>query len=296
MSLMKDNTKWVMFLASNGDPEDRHVSDLAFGVYCLESAGINPKDIYLYIDGQNRTMIEKLISVGSSHPYEIGTTQDFFISSKNNTYTKLVMFITGHGSIEGIDAQRPITPYTLLNCIKTTPNLTQSIVYLGQCYAGTFNYIGAGKGRKKESGNDPDVIFIGATNLHESLSSSTTESMTIGNYTWVANLFLLYVFKWLSRPIDVDGDGRLTVIDSYKYAGVSSNAMNKNIKINSFVTTLDLHERWTIAKNNYSNSPSTQTLLAFQSIHTIYITNLTVNYTHQECWILNAIPAQSIEI
>ena len=53
MGLLADKTKWVLFLASSSEPEDRHVSDLAFGIYCLENRGINPADIFIYIDGNN---------------------------------------------------------------------------------------------------------------------------------------------------------------------------------------------------------------------------------------------------
>jgi hypothetical protein len=296
VSLMKGNTNWVMFLAANGDPEDRHVFDLAFGIFCLESAGVNPNDIHIYIDGQDRVMISKLIAVATKHTYHIKTTQDFIDNRKDNSYENLIMFITGHGSIDGIDAAKPITPCALLNSIKNTPTLQHAVVYLGQCYAGIFNYIGAGRGRRKESEHDPDVIFIGATNLHESLSVSTTESLPGGNFPWIANLFLLYVFKWLSKPIDVDGDGKVTIIDSYKYAGVMSNTMNKTFKIRSFVRSLDLHAKWDAAKNTHDLHNTPQTLLAFQSIEAMYITNLTSNHIHQECWILNSIPAQFLEI
>ncbi|WP_238483045.1 hypothetical protein, partial [Rahnella perminowiae] len=291
------NTKWVLFLASDApDPEDRHVRDLLFGIHCLESSGINPADIYIYIDGQNMGMINQWISTGTNNQYNVLTVNDFFASSAQNTYENMVLFVTGHGSMNGISSPQPITPFMLLQCIKSTPNLKQAVVYLGQCYAGTFNYIGAGRGQTYHGTKGPDVIFIGATNLHESLSSSTTEALLAGNASWIANLFLLHVFKWFFNPIDVDGDGQLTIMDSYKYAGVSSNSMNKTIKIQSFVNSIGLHAQWTTAKSAHSAAPSPQTQLVLDAVQAQYVTELTINYTHQECWILNAIPAQSISI
>lgn len=57
MGLMQDATKWVLFLASPEEPEERHVLDLAFGLHCLESAGVSSENIEIYIDGDNRQNI-----------------------------------------------------------------------------------------------------------------------------------------------------------------------------------------------------------------------------------------------
>ncbi|MBM6635430.1 hypothetical protein JTF12_13940 [Leclercia adecarboxylata] len=297
MGLIQENTKWVLFLSSSEeDPEHRHILDIAYGIFSLENSGVHQSDIHIYIDGHDRETILELISTATSYNYNIKVTDDFFTDNQYNNYENMVIFVTGHGSINGIDHNPPITPYQLLNTIKSTPNLLKSIVYLGQCYAGVFNYIGAGRAHGKESQRSADVIFIGATNLHESLSTSTTESCLNGDVSWVANLFLLHVFKWISSPIDVDGDNKKTIIDSYKYAGVSSNAMNKGIKIRSFVNSMKLHSQWTIAQNTHASSPTTQNELSLKAITEQYVGELTINYTHQECWILNAIPAQFIEI
>lgn len=293
MNLIGSSTKWVLFLSASSDPEHRHIMDLAFGLQSLEAAGIDQADIHIYVDGQDRVLIHQLISTGSNNSYTVKESKDFFSDQENNTHENLVIFVTGHGSIQGIDAPQPITPYALLRSIKKTPNLSNAIAYLGQCHAGIFNYISAG--RRTGQGAEPEVILIGATNLHESLSSSTQENLINGPTSWVANLFLLNVFKWISSRVDVDGDGKLTVIDSYKYAGVASNAVNKSIKINSFVRSIELHGKYMAAKIADQANPTTLTKLALQALATQYESELGVRYTHQECWILNSIPAQSIE-
>ncbi|WP_218918491.1 hypothetical protein [Pseudomonas alkylphenolica] len=267
--------------------------DLAFGLMCIEQAGVDPKDIFIYVDGKDRVLVSQLLALGTANSYKIGSSSDFFADISGNGYENLVLFVTGHGSIEGIDAAVPITPYALLKAIKSSPELKSAIAYLGQCHAGIFNYIGAGRSGRNPS--DPDVILIGATNLHESLSSSTTEDFLGQQITWVANLFLLSVFKWLTAGVDVDGDGKLTVIDSYKYAGVTSNSVNKNIKIGSFVRSIDLHQRWKDAQSDHSTNPSPAKKLALQALEEQYVSELGVRYTHQECWILNSIPAQCVE-
>jgi hypothetical protein len=293
MSLIKGGTRWVLFLSSSAEPDHRHVSDLAFGLQCLESVGILSSDIYVYIDGKDRNLLSQLMANGSKSAITIKESKDFFSDQKNNSYASLVMFVTGHGSIKGIDAPQPITPYALLSSIKASPNLQQAAVYLGQCHAGIFNYMRVG--RDKSGGNDPEVIFIGATNLHESISSPTQEALIVGPFSWVANLFLLHVFKWIANPVDVDGDGKLTVMDSYKYAGVLSNDKNKNMKALSFVRSIDLHEKWVTARQADSANSTLQTQLALTAVQTQYESELAVRYVHQECWILNSIPAQQVE-
>lgn len=297
--LLNNNTKWVLFLASNGEPEHRFLFDLAFGVYCLESRGISSDDIFIYVDGVDRNVISNLISTGTVHPYNIRSTSDFFLDSAVNTHENLVMFITGHGSIYGIDAVDPIKPYNLLDTIKNTPVLSRAIIYLGQCYAGVFNYIGAGRRvhNAERARNNPDVILIGATNLHESLSLSTTEELLAGNnITWFANIFLLHVFKWMSNPVDIDGDTHLTIMDSYKYAGALSNSANKGFKVGTFFNSIKFHGEYIAALEVQTNSPSPQAALELKAAETKYVNELGLHLVHQECWILNSIPSQSIEL
>ncbi|WP_082754433.1 hypothetical protein [Burkholderia savannae] len=296
MSLIKGSTKWVLFLSARGEPAHRHIFDLAFGLFCLEAAGINIADIHIYIDGSNRASIDNFMKNGTKSSFAIKESKDFFADQQANKYENIVMFVTGHGGTSGIDANPPITPYKLLNCLKSSPNLNRAIVYLGQCYAGIFNYIGVGKGINAQGGSDPEVVFIGATNLHESLSSSTRESLAQGTLSWVANLFLLYVFKWICNPIDVDGDGKLTIMDSYKYAGATSGGLNKSMKAATLANSVDFQWRWVQARNAHNAAPTILTQLAMDAAFTQYASLLEILYVHQECWILNAIPAQKVEI
>ncbi|WP_176300717.1 MULTISPECIES: hypothetical protein [Burkholderia cepacia complex] len=296
MSLIGGNTKWVLFLSAKGDAEWRHIMDLAFGVLCLEKAGVSISDISIYIDGADRGSIANFIKNGTNSAFVVKESKEFFVDQAKNTHENLVMFVTGHGGPDGIDAAQPITPYGLLNSIKSSPNLQRAIVYLGQCYAGIFNYIGAGSKTNQDGVADPEVIFIGATNLHESLSSSTSEDFVSGPVSWHANLFLLFAFKWFSNPVDVDGDGRLAVIDSYKYAGVYSNAANKNGKANGLAHSVDLQSKWIAARDAHGANPSAQTQVALDAAYTQYAAHLAILYVHQECWILNAIPSQRIEL
>ena len=292
MGLVKSDTQWVLFLSTSTEPEARHILDLAFGLQCLEAAGVQPDNIRIYVDGSDRAAIEPWFSLATTNKYDIQAAGQFFLDLNVSKHENLVLFVTGHGSINGIDGRPPITPHQLISSLKQAPQLKKAVVYLGQCYAGIFNYIGAGR---RSVADGVDIILLGATSLHESISSPTQEQFVRGQSPWVANLFLLHVFKWISSPFDVDGDGRCTVIDSYKYAGVHSNTSNKSVKSAAFFECMDLHPRWATALQAYKANPSPQTFLAVQGLKTSYDANLSLHAVHQECWILNAIPAQDLE-
>ncbi|MBM1205896.1 hypothetical protein [Pseudomonas fragi] len=294
MSLIGENTKWVLFLSAKNEPEIRHINDIAYGVLCLEKAGVSISDIAIYIDGSDRASIENFLKSGTSSQINIKESKDFFTDQTNNEHENIVMFVTGHGGPLGIDADEPISPHQLLNCLKSSPNLRHAVVYLGQCYAGIFNYIGAGS-KVKNGQADPEIIFLGATNLHESLSLHTTEDFLTGPMSWLANIFLLFTFKWFSSPVDIDGDGKFTIMDSYKYAGVGSNSSNKNMKTNALINSSDLQAKFMAAKQAYDVAQTTMNEVAYKAAYTNYSTQASLLYIHQECWVLNAIPSQRME-
>ncbi|EMI4394599.1 hypothetical protein V6473_004540 [Vibrio parahaemolyticus] len=293
MTLQNTSTKWILFLSTHDQaPEDRHIYDLSFGIVCLEQAGINPDDIFIYIDGQQRADIESKVSIGTNNTYSVRTSSDFFVDLETYSHDNLVMFVTGHGGIDGIDAPAPITPYKLVDALKSSPDLKNSIVYLGQCYAGTFNYMPVSS--TKESTNC--VVLIGATGLHQSLSLPTEETFKGNNLRWAANVFLLHAFKWFSAPKDIDGDGTNTIMDSYKYAGVQSNRSQIARKEQHFVDLIGSYQQLVQAVNA-ANQPtaSLQSKIEEQAKRQNYSEACTIYNVQQECWILNSIPAQLIE-
>ncbi|RUR94743.1 hypothetical protein PB16LOC_01040 [Pectobacterium versatile] len=300
MSLIAQKTKWVLFLSSSQPKaEARHVLDLVYGLMCLESAGVKPDDISIYIDSPTQNF-DGLFSLASTNIYHSKPTDNFFSDQENNKHENLVMFITGHGNPFGIDAVTPITPEKLLSTVKCMKGLGNAVIYLGQCYAGIFNYVNAGRARRK-AGDGPEIVLIGATNLHESLSLSTTEKMLEGEIPWLANQFLLHVFKWFSAPVDIDGDGQSTIMDSYKYAGVFSNMHNKVMKNRGFIQMIDLHHEWRDLKNIAENDAGDDVTNLDNKVNCaakfeMYVNSLEIHHVHQECWVLNSYPAQQITI
>lgn len=293
MGLLADRTKWVLLLPASGVPEDRHIIDVAFGLRCLQLAGVEMANISIYVDGPNRTHIQQLVDTGGGSP-SIGVSAEFFDDLRSNDYESLVVFVTGHGGLLGIDADPIITPFKLLSALKSAPGLIRAVVCLGQCYAGIFNYIGAGSRVTRDSG--PEVVVLGATNLHSSISYSTKEMMATGEVTWVANLFLLHLFKWITGPVDVDGDGKVTIMDAYKYAGAMSNESNKSVKAVYFTRSMKLHKKCEEAAAACLADNSIANQIALDAAKKLYEDELDLRYTHQESWVLNAIPAQRIEV
>ncbi len=317
MSLLTHQTRWILWSPSKSDPEERHIYDVAFSLLCLESKGVDPKDIILIIDGGGSEFIKERIRIASRNDYTIYKTENLFeIFDNTNSYKNLVLIVTGHGSVDGILAQSFIKPYPLIHRIKTITNLKCGIVILGQCYAGIFNYINAQAvypRREKllirlirmaqykffKNNIHPNilqecpVVIIGATNLHESISISIKEEFLDSlPIQWVANTFLAMFFKWIKEPIDVDGDGRFTLMDAYKYAGSKSNDVNKqNKKDDFFKPFLELQKLSEIVL-----LPKTPDIVAeIKSLEEQINKTIYMRFVHQESWILNSIPAQSIE-
>ena len=107
---------------------------------------------------------------------------------------------------------------------------------------------------------------------------------------WIANISVFYMFEWFENPVDVDNDGNYSIMDLYKYVSYQTNRKTENIEkeqTNSFVKTkIDLELLKIRVKD-------TATMLPLLDAHA----NLAKSrylIPHQDCWILNAIPASSL--
>lgn len=138
MSLTHEKTAWLFLSGSNSKFETRHVDDIGFGISCLESRGISENDIFIFIDGP-LVDINGHLSLFSSKPYVVNNTDNFLPFFSTNSYNNVILFVTGHGSVDGVDSKTAIKPYPLISAIKNAPGIKTAIIFLGQCYAGTFN-------------------------------------------------------------------------------------------------------------------------------------------------------------
>jgi hypothetical protein len=291
MSLTNEKTAWFFLSGSSSHFETRHIDDIGFGISCLESRGISDKDIFVFIDGPSAD-IHSQLSLFTSKPYSVNTTDNFLPLVSTNSYDNIIIFVTGHGSVDGIDTQTILKPYPLISAIKNAPGIKTAIVFLGQCYAGTFNYM--------QAGGTPSIVIIGATNLFLSMSNETTEN----GITWAANAFLLNLFHWIRSPVDIDGDGKLTIMDAYKFAGAFCNQSNIASRRDNFFAIINARDeiKAKIAEKDIlvkTDPTSPQVAVLVNIINTLAkncFDALGNSINHQEAWILNAVPPQSIEL
>lgn len=224
--LNSENTTWV-FVA--GAAEQRHLQDVVWAVFVLIGRGVPFNRIVLFSDHpfarQHMSFfpgicVESLVSIGSRYKELVETEH-------------AVVVVTGHGSHEGIPivGSPPIPPHPFVQILKSAPRLGSVALVLAQCYAGVFNYLNV-RGA-------PKTCIIGATNLHVSLSVTSQiplsipqadGKMAVVNLQWDANVFMLRFFRWIMRPHDLDGDGKISLLDGYRLAGAWSNDEFRNLK------------------------------------------------------------------
>jgi hypothetical protein len=236
LNLLNADTVWVFI---SGSDEERFLDDIAFGVQCLIYRGFLTNNILLFVDQQSP------LSILTSYPYpdgiEIFETREFREQVLRRNLRNLVVVVTGHGSSSGIDASPSISPCELLESVKAVPNLIYGLIVLGQCYAGTFNFLEA---RKIDQVSNkivpPEICIIGATDLTFSvsvpvnISSDNILQNFLCTLDWNANLFLFFFMFQVAMPKDIDGDGITTVIDAYKAAGIFTNERLLNTKQQAF--------------------------------------------------------------
>ncbi|HHU87754.1 MAG TPA: hypothetical protein GXZ38_00125 [Spirochaetales bacterium] len=295
--------------ASSGIVEERFIFDTVFGINALNKSGIPMENIRILIDSQGQDALRQKLSslLGIENVELCGTISLERLLLEEKNYKSLVFFINGHGNHECLMAEIPIKPSVLIKYIKNATHFERAVVYLGQCFAGIFNY----QPVAKIDNEGCDIVIVGATNLSASISISTSENFGLERVSWVANLFLMGLFVWFQHPIDIDGDDRLTVADSYKFAGSYVNRAlhtgNKNTFPNllvDLVQAVTKYKNLTIEKNRKKFYVGGVELVDLpieleQKAMREKIDNLSsqvaILLNRQEAWILNAIPAQQIE-
>ncbi|MGP1439392.1 MAG: hypothetical protein ACTTJ3_01470, partial [Treponema sp.] len=215
MGLKTEKTNWIFLLTSQDEPELRHVDDVGFGIDSLIRSGIAIEDITIIIDSSKQTtlqVIRKKEGFDNKTVYKSSELKELF---KKNSHDNIVLFVNGHGNYHGLDSTPIITPFDLLDCLQNANNLKYGVVFLGQCFAGIFNYMPVMK-REKNGKQLPPLVVVGSAGLNLSVSSTrVVQEKTKKPYQ--ANIFLYYLFKWIEKPEDIDGDGNYSLIDAYKY-------------------------------------------------------------------------------
>lgn len=294
INLHTSRTAWVFLLAAANDVDtgDRHLLDLAWGLKNLTDSGIKNTDIFIYIDTKlSAENVNNHLNF-NSFKYHINSLSEYFNSDSNifNNYMNVMFFVLGHGSKTGLDSLHKTTPYELINKIKNMSGPRNAVLYLGQCYAGIFNYLKVSKDNQ-----DVELIVIGATEFQSSLSYPIKDNLYSGVPTeWIANLFMYHLFKWFKNPIDVDGDNSFSILDSYKYTEIETSQLLSSISSLRLNLIGDLHGKRSniqlILQSNPNIIQEQKDLLEvdIEAIDSLIQQQLTLLTNKQEGWLLNA--------
>ncbi|MDD9940867.1 MAG: hypothetical protein OXU20_07525 [Myxococcales bacterium] len=299
-----------LFIAASQEP--RHLSDIVFGASVLRARGVPMDRILVFTDHPAPGTILSGFGLANVHPLADLVT----VAPTLESCTACVTVVTGHGVHDGIGQQAPaLAPCDVLAATRGVPGVTCGVVVVGQCFAGVFNYL--------DAVSDCPVALLGATNLNTSLSVPVKLSTRVQGddgsstlETWSANLFLYHFFLWLQAPVDVDGDGLVTLIDAYKYAGTRSSSATTSVKSQTFVEATLLAAELPALRDQFQDvalrlqqgvSAATtpaellkmqvelqQAKLAFESRVTRLDERLQVLHSHQDAWVLHANFARTV--
>ena len=225
MGLIDESIRWFFLLPSSKEVEERHVYDVAFGIRILLAKKIQYKDIAVFIDRYVKDKVELVFSkLGIYLPSKIYSTSELEFCLENNVYKNAVVFVTGHGSENGLDSVPSITPYKLYEKFQSTINFRRVVFYFGQCYAGIFNYMPLSTHLGLNKNTKCNMVAIGSTGLSTSISIPISIPVGTNEVKWVANIFLFYILHSILYNRDIDGDGKFTVMDSFKEVLINSKA------------------------------------------------------------------------
>ncbi|WP_337659512.1 hypothetical protein [Butyricimonas virosa] len=276
MKISKDS-KFIFIATSKDYIEDRFLYDVNYGIGILKSRGVADEDIIVITDVTTGTWVEKygnMINIS----FHASSTLDSVI--ENAECDNLFVVSCCHGSMDGIDSVTPIKPFALNQALKNNKYAKNILVFLGQCYAGIFNFMDV---RDKEK----NIVYIGATDINTSLSCK------LNGYEWVVNISVVALFKWLESPRDVDGDGVYSVTDLYKFISCFTNNVTNEIEKRQTTHLIDASVRLKLEEARISSSQNPfMSQIAKDAVEAIK------NYIvpHQNTWMLNAIAAGNMNL
>ncbi|AMA09387.1 hypothetical protein [Picosynechococcus sp. PCC 73109] len=293
MNLLNTETLWVLI---SGSDEERFLSDIQFAISCLEFRGIDHQNILAFIDEPSGMGVVN--AYGFPPSISIFPTSNIGSELNTRVNTNLVVVVTGHGSQNGIAAINDISPYFLLTNIKQL-NVKSCLIVLGQCFAGTFNFLEARSSNQSIGNTTPEICIIGATSLNVSISSLINFSGIVDfkhfqpQAPWLANLFLFYFMLHVAMPKDTDGDGEITVMDTYKAAGIGANRHLISAKSQAF---LEMHK--ILIQSGLGQGQKQQSLITQldQQAQQDYLANCEIVLTAQTPWILHANFARQLKL
>lgn len=256
--------------------------DVLIGVSVLLKKKVDAKDIHLLIDGVNGG--RKRFPFPPDIQLDSRPVHDYGDILKDNSYENIVVFVTGHGGMDGMDTTPPLKPYAFYESLKTAPNLKHAVVFFCQCEAGIYNYVDLRP--HKETDNKSDIVAIGAAGLHSSLSMEMLQGIHAS-----LNVFLTHVYFWILDPVDMDGDGHCSVMDCYKYATIKTYEMCKQSELTHSIST----EAVKVKLSTFDDEHKDRELTEEEDLQRkAMVMSLGLTDFNQTPWILNAYPAMGM--
>ena len=274
---ISEDSIFIFIATSQGRLEDRFLYDVSYGVAVLKSKGVADKNIVIITDATKEIIVAKCPNMSDAY---FCTSSSFESVIEGAECSNLFVVSSCHGSVNGIDSVQPIKPSPFNQAIMNNKHAKNVLVFLGQCYAGIFNFMDVRDDNKR-------IVYIGATGI------DTSFSYKLNGVPWVANISVFALFRWIETPLDIDGDGICSITDLYKYVSLFTNNVTKDIEKNRTSHLVDAFVRLKMEEMRASAAGiSSTSQITRDAIETIR------NYSipHQSPWMLNAIAAGSMYI
>ncbi|HYP89218.1 MAG TPA: hypothetical protein VEQ59_13720 [Polyangiaceae bacterium] len=289
--ITRDDALWV-FVACSQEP--RHLHEIVFAISVLRRRGVPEERMLVFVDHARPEPYFEPYRI--RHVFAFGELAARLARGPTSGFA--IVVIGGHGAELGLvpkNAGAPFKATALYAAISAIPGVSVGVVLLTQCFGGIFHYT-------KADGH-PALVVMGGANLNLSLSMNIElpaplpqASGTPGLSSWAANVFAYDFFTWVDEQHDVDGDGALTVMDAFKYAGAKSNIRVRESKVPGFLAVQDQSQVFRQALDTYKQakaaggSPSELLVkrMTVEAAYTKLQERVEFLYSSQEPWILNA--------
>lgn len=283
---LKEHTKFLFIAISSQQNEpqndiDRFSTDIFHVVHVLESKGVDKANMEIVSDWDDVNWTK----------YDLGhinriLPKDACNHIKDIDCENLFVVISCHGSLDGIGENGVIKPHNFLEAIKGNNTLQTCIVLFGQCHAGVFHYSNVSDPNKK-------IVYIGATGMRSGVSTGMKYTSPPNlDITWTANVLVYWFARWFETPVDVDNDGQFSIMDLYKYITDYTNIITNKVEMGITSKYIEEKIKLEYVKQQNGGILTQQQQLAQDANEKL----LSLIFVHQECWILNAIPAASMMI
>jgi hypothetical protein len=295
--ITKDTALWV-FVACSQEP--RHLHDIVFAISVLRRRGVPDARIWVFVDHARPEPYFEPYRIRNVLPFgELSRTLGGVPASRS-----AVVVIGGHGAELGLvpkNAAEPFKASALFRAVSRVPGVAVGVVLLTQCFGGIFHYT--------KADGSPALVVMGGANLNLSLSMNVElptplpqASGAPGLSSWAANVFAYDFFSWLELGHDIDGDGVLTVMDAFKYAGAKSNIRVRESKVHGFLAAQDQAHVFRQALETYKQAKGAGVAgpellvkrMVVEAAYTKLQERIEFLYSSQEPWILNARLAREV--